>query len=170
MLTAANTGRLQTICLCCDEVFLPVALFLGCQIDTAAPGRRRGIRQWPDVEPSLPAAFVDRGFRLVRLEPGPDCVALQTAQLARNTCLRLRLADALGDDDGRSGRRPARCRQAHAAFLDRCFPASGLHHPSPPAQPAGIGRRATTPYRHALSVPAFRRLIRRFPDAGRAAR
>jgi hypothetical protein len=170
VLTAANTGRRLAICLCCDEVFLPVALFLVCQIDTAAPGRCHDIRQWPDVEPSLPAAFADRGFRLVRPEPGPDCVALQTAQLARSTCLRLRLADALGDDDGRSGRLPARCRQAHAAFLDRCFPASGLHHPSPPAQPARIGRRATTPCQHVLSVPAFLRLIRRLPEAGRTAR
>jgi len=94
---AKREGR-QAICLCCDDAFLPIALFLACQIDAAAPGRRYDICLCADTGLSLPAAFADRRFRLVRLKPGDDYASLQTGRMARSTYLRLWLVDALGND------------------------------------------------------------------------
>jgi lipopolysaccharide biosynthesis glycosyltransferase len=95
---AANGRGRQAICLCCDEAFLPFALFLACQIDTAAPDRRYDICLCSDSELCLPAAFADRGFRLVRLNPGSGYADLQSDRLARSTYLRLWLVEALGQD------------------------------------------------------------------------
>jgi hypothetical protein len=95
---AVGSKRRQAICLCCDEAFLPVALFLACQIDKAVPGRDYDICLCSDVAISLPADFAARGFRLVRLTPPPASAALPSGRLAHSTYLRLWLADALGGD------------------------------------------------------------------------
>ena len=314
MQATAGGGRRQAICLCCDETFLPVALFLACQIDDAAPGRGYDICLCSDTPLHLPAPFSDRGFRVVRLDPGAAYATLQAGRMALSTYLRLWLVDAVGDDydrilyldsdmfllagdpgdlfavdlGGRAigavrdmqqwsdpsrlvsefrvlglgalpyfnaglmlidtaafraqdlrnralalaeahpgavhhhdqsllngvlrggfaelspvwnwqwvGKRslftdwadvrivhfvghekpwndpasplPSRYRQAYAAFLGRHFPGFALPQPTRPGRSAQAARLIKTLGQHALSYRAFRRLIRRFPDPGRAA-
>ncbi len=95
-----RVSRRHAICLCCDAAYFPLALFLACQIDRAAPGRDYDICLCSDSALFLPPAFRDRGFRLVTLDPGEDYGALHNRNLARSTYLRLWLVTALGDDYG----------------------------------------------------------------------